>query len=93
VPSIVLVVALVWAVAPSAAVSPICVSYAMARSGRRAGAASALIGAGMFAAGGIVTPISGAAGTALAMPVLMLGASVALVVGILATARADRTDP
>jgi DHA1 family bicyclomycin/chloramphenicol resistance-like MFS transporter len=93
VPSIVLVVALVWAVAPSAAVSPICVSYAMARSRRRAGAASALIGAGMFAAGGIVTPISGAAGTALAMPVLMLGASVALVVGILATARADRTDP
>jgi hypothetical protein len=41
----------------------------------------------MFAAGGIVTPISAAAGTALAMPLLMLVASVALVVGILTAAR------
>jgi len=92
-PTVVLLAALVWAVAPSAAISPICVSFAMGRSGWRAGAGSSLIGAVMFAAGGIVTPISGAAGTALAMPLLMLVASVALVVGILTAARAARTDP
>jgi hypothetical protein len=42
--------------------------------------------------GGIVAPISGA-GRAFAMPLLMLVASVALVVGILIGARAARTDP
>ncbi len=82
-----LVACLVWSVIPCGAITPTCVSLAMARGGNRAGAASALIGASMFLVGGLVSPISGGVEPALGMVSLMLIASLAGLVGILITNR------
>ena len=71
-----LVLCLVWAVVPCAAITPTCISLAMARSGERAGSASALLGVCMFLTGAVVSPLSGAGSPALIMAVLMLSASI-----------------
>ena len=70
-----LALCLVWAIVPCGAITPTCVSLAMARSGARAGSASALLGVSMFLVGAVVSPISGAGDPAITMTVVMLGAS------------------
>ncbi|MGC5224747.1 multidrug effflux MFS transporter [Micromonospora sp. DT81.3] len=82
-----LVVCLLWAVTPCGAITPTCVSLAMARGGNRAGSASALLGTSMFLVGGLVSPISGGVAPAIAMVVLMLIACCAGLVGILVVTR------
>jgi DHA1 family bicyclomycin/chloramphenicol resistance-like MFS transporter len=82
-----LILCLVWAVAPCGAMMPTCTSLAMARSGNRAGSASALLGTSTFLVGGIVSPISGGLDPALAMVSLMLIACCAGVVGVLVVTR------
>jgi DHA1 family bicyclomycin/chloramphenicol resistance-like MFS transporter len=85
-----LVVCLVWAIVPCGAITPTCVSLAMARSGARAGSSSALLGVSMFLVGAAVSPISGAADPAITMAVVMLAASCG--VSAIALARRRRGD-
>jgi DHA1 family bicyclomycin/chloramphenicol resistance-like MFS transporter len=84
-----LVVCLVWAVVPCGAITPTCVSLAMARSGARAGSASALLGVSMFLVGAAVSPISGAGDPAFTMAVMMLAASCGVSALALARRRGD----
>lgn len=69
---VLLVASLAVAVVPCGAIGPCCTALAMAESGQRAGSASALLGVGMFLAGGLVSPLSGNGHPAIIMVALML---------------------
>lgn len=90
---VLLLISLLFAVVPCGVVNPACTALAMGRSGGRAGSASALLGLGMFVAGALVSPLSGAGDPALIMVILMASAAVAaLLASELASRAAHRRD-
>lgn len=67
-----LVVGLFITIVPLGFILPTCTAFAMARSGERAGAASALLGVGTFFIGGLVSPLSGFGDPAVLMAAIMV---------------------
>lgn len=69
-----LILSLFVTIVPLGFILPSCTAFAMARSGDRAGSASALLGVGTFVIGGIVSPLSGLGAPALIMAAVMTAA-------------------
>jgi DHA1 family bicyclomycin/chloramphenicol resistance-like MFS transporter len=82
-----LVVSLLVAMVPLGFILPTATSFAMARSGERAGSASALLGVGTFFIGGLVSPLSGLGNPALIMAALLLATAT---IGLFLVYRATR---
>lgn len=82
------VASLFVAIVPLGFIHPTCTAFAMARSGDRAGSASALLGVGTFVIGGAVSPLSGLGDPAILMAAIMAASGV---LGLAAAWAATRT--
>jgi DHA1 family bicyclomycin/chloramphenicol resistance-like MFS transporter len=66
------IAALFMTIVPLGFMLPIITAFAMSRGGDRAGSASALLGVGSFAVGGLVSPLTGLGDPAILMAIIML---------------------